>query len=580
MPPRPVPHPRALFSLLPMGENAQAVLNHPSNRHLLSKFLEHDQEFVGIEIGFHIGSAAQYTLATLGRSGADITVDGPSISRIQCSFEVLPEINTVMLYDRSNSQTTEVCGPGAISFEPGRLRRIVVRHDINNMFRIRSSESDLIQFRLVWHRPDFNSTYEVKNRVEIPEKARTVDFVQTTAPSGPFTTIQSPTGQAPRIRYASLLELGRGTFGEVSKVIDVDSGRIMAVKSIQASLGGFNPAEMERMRREIHALDHCSHPHIVEYIHFQETSNLVEIFTALKNGNVLHLTVQQFFDDNDFHTNQLLYQMLMALDYLAHHGIIHRDVKPANILFSTNDGNDCQYQLTDFGLCNAIDAAKSGVGTPMFMAPEVLQTKRSLQTPKVDIWALFVTMAYVKNADGYRLKQLFLIEHFITAAREAANTPSLLMIKDMAEIEPENRASAARMLVKNFSGKGLTTPLNNVKDSSTVGHSPDNNAYINNFQSPHPQNLSATAAYSQEDVIMRSSSDAAASPQLGWAQVAPQNPSPWPTGLGRGVPGEGPQWQTGVPNRVNNTIDPQNILYLPKKRPRKQQSPGRFGGRR
>ena len=101
--PRPEPHPLALFSLVPLNDRAVAVLNHPDNSHLVS--LVPIKQVFGIEVGFHIKSSSRYTLATLGRNG-DITVEGSSISRIQCSFEIHEEFGTVILYDRSNSQTT------------------------------------------------------------------------------------------------------------------------------------------------------------------------------------------------------------------------------------------------------------------------------------------------------------------------------------------------------------------------------------------------------------------------------------------------------------------------------------------
>lgn len=74
--------------------------------------------------------------------------------------------------------------------------------------------------------------------------------------------------------------------------------------------------------------------------------------------------------------------MLSALDYLISYGIIHRNVKPANILSATLGKLDSQYNLTDFGFCNSVDRAISGVGSLMYMAPELLQGNQFPQTPK------------------------------------------------------------------------------------------------------------------------------------------------------------------------------------------------------
>jgi len=96
--------------------------------------------------------------------------------------------------------------------------------------------------------------------------------------------------------------------------------------------------------------------------------------------------------------------MLKALDYLACNWYIHRDVKPENILYTSIPGRDYVFQLADFGLCNVIGKATTFTGTLKYMAPEVLQNKLTQQTPKVDVWSLFVTLAWVLDVGGYQRK--------------------------------------------------------------------------------------------------------------------------------------------------------------------------------
>lgn len=95
-------------------------------------------------------------------------------------------------------------------------------------------------------------------------------------------------------------------------------------------------------------------------------------------------------------------QMLQALDCIAWKGIVHRDVKPENILYVSLSQPDSQYQfqLGDFGLCNRIIDAATFVGTYLYMAPEMHQ--EGDQTDKVDVWSLFVTMMWVLDAGGFR----------------------------------------------------------------------------------------------------------------------------------------------------------------------------------
>lgn len=106
------PHPSALFSLVPTNNQTRAILAHANNGHLVSLIpnLRGPKYPKGIacrlNIGFHIGSKSRHTLATLGRNGADIVVEGSSISRIHCSFEIHKDSRLIMLYDRSTANSS------------------------------------------------------------------------------------------------------------------------------------------------------------------------------------------------------------------------------------------------------------------------------------------------------------------------------------------------------------------------------------------------------------------------------------------------------------------------------------------
>lgn len=193
----------------------------------------------------------------------------------------------------------------------------------------------------------------------------------------------------------------------------------------------------------------------------------------LKQGNLDGLIGQHLFENDWGAATQLLRHMLQALDYLAYMGIIHRDVKPANILYTSSLTNGYSFQLTDFGLCHPITNDKlSCVGSPPFMAPELLTNREVRQTSKVDVWSLFVTLAYAMNAGRYREKPLHTINSKIRAVLEAAAEPVFHGIKDMAIVDPERRASAAQMLDRVFSGEGRTTPRNEISNNNLLTYNP------------------------------------------------------------------------------------------------------------
>jgi len=165
--------------------------------------------------------------------------------------------------------------------------------------------------------------------------------------------------------------------------------------------------------------------------------------------------------------------MLQALDYLTEHRVIHRDVKPENILATKAANEKYSFQLADFGLCNIADSAQTqGVGSPIYMAPELQVGSLNRQTTKVDVWALFVTLAMVLNAGGFRSKPNSTLKLRMKAVEEATRTKELRNMKEMAIVNPEQRASAADMLDKHFQGRGRTTTSNQSPLNRAVAREP------------------------------------------------------------------------------------------------------------
>lgn len=187
-----------------------------------------------------------------------------------------------------------------------------------------------------------------------------------------------------------------------------------------------------------------------------------EIFIGLKDGSLESLV--RTFHTNESSTIELaqtaVHHMLQALDFLAHNNIIHRDAKPANILY-TKHSDKYHFQLGDFGLSNELRLAATRAGTPLYMAPEIYRTEK--QTNKADVWSLFVTMLWVLDVNGFRKtsdSDLFTTYKDVqdTVVSLASRVEGISAIREMAAVDVEGRASAAQMLIKLFSGEGLTTP--------------------------------------------------------------------------------------------------------------------------
>ena len=258
----------SLFSLMPLNERAKNVANHPRNKYIASELSDGT---IVLDIGFHIHSRSNHTLATLGRGNdADIYVDGIDISRIQCSFEI-ESTNVVMLYDRSHGLTTQVSGTDATPFEHGRRRQIVVRHLLNDILGMGGRTQDAVQFQLMWKQNHQQATDIIRERealanelVENPRLARTTDDLETVLPSQMQTRIHTPGPRQLEIRYTKLDQLGAGHFGVVHKVINVDTGEFLAVKIFekpeQASKeAGWRQSLYYALKREVETLSQISH---------------------------------------------------------------------------------------------------------------------------------------------------------------------------------------------------------------------------------------------------------------------------------------------------------------------------------
>ena len=266
--PRSQRHPLALFSLKPLNARARDVVVHSSNIYLQS--MSPDGK-VALDVGFNIHPQSQNTLATLGRNETDIILEGSAIGRVQCSFEIDLDSKVVMLYDRSNSQTTQVFGVNATPFDYGRLRRVVVQEGLNTIVGMGGVGCDLVQFELMWHQGPVDTVKKVKTQEgmprgaeENPRLARTVNEAPTVLPSQRVTRIHTSGERKPRMRYERVgSPLGWGQFGTVHKCVDADSGRFMAVKILKQPPGKSQKDWREELhytlKREVETLSRISH---------------------------------------------------------------------------------------------------------------------------------------------------------------------------------------------------------------------------------------------------------------------------------------------------------------------------------
>jgi tetratricopeptide (TPR) repeat protein len=186
-------------------------------------------------------------------------------------------------------------------------------------------------------------------------------------------------------------EIARGNMGVVYRAFDTRTRQEVALKIL---VGGHdNPDSVERFKREAKSLARLSHPNIV-CVHSYGVQLELPFLTM---DYVPGTTLQELLNRGALplaRAVDLLARMARGLDHVHSRGVLHRDVKPANVLI----GSDGQPRITDFGLAKLSDASLSLtqdgdiIGTPVFMSPEQIQGQQKLVGPSTDVWALGVIL--------------------------------------------------------------------------------------------------------------------------------------------------------------------------------------------
>lgn len=191
--------------------------------------------------------------------------------------------------------------------------------------------------------------------------------------------------------YQIVSEIGRGGMAVVYKAYQPSLNRYVALKVLHSYLG-YDQAFVTRFLREARTAANLSHPNIIKIHEAGEASGIYFIAMEFVGGGSLHSRMQQRRGPLDLVTAlNLLTQIASALDYAHAQGIVHRDVKPSNVLL-TQQGHAV---LTDFGIAKAAAETKitrTGVliGTPEYMSPE--QAEGLTADYRTDLYSLGIVL--------------------------------------------------------------------------------------------------------------------------------------------------------------------------------------------
>ncbi|VFQ67930.1 unnamed protein product [Cuscuta campestris] len=192
--------------------------------------------------------------------------------------------------------------------------------------------------------------------------------------------------------YKLLEEVGYGASATVYRAIYLPLNDVVAVKCLDLDRCNSN---LDDIRREAQTMSLINHPNVIRaFCSFVVDSYLWVVMPFMAEGSCLHLMKTAYpegFEESAI--SSILKETLKALEYLHRHGHIHRDVKAGNILLDTNG----EVKLADFGVSACMfdmgerrRSRNTFVGTPCWMAPEVLQPGTGYDF-KADIWSFGIT---------------------------------------------------------------------------------------------------------------------------------------------------------------------------------------------
>jgi serine/threonine protein kinase len=187
-------------------------------------------------------------------------------------------------------------------------------------------------------------------------------------------------GRTIKGRYKLIDERGRGSFATVYVARDIENNHIYALKVMHIELSNDDEL-LARFQREAHILLNLSDPHIVRIVAYGEDNNMNYIVMDYIDGQNLKYFMLSDGPMEALRALKYARQIAEGLDTAYKQGVVHRDIKPQNILVNTRD----MIKITDFGLARSketVTLTQSNVfmGTAYYISPEQAESGRSADT--------------------------------------------------------------------------------------------------------------------------------------------------------------------------------------------------------
>ena len=270
--------------------------------------------------------------------------------------------------------------------------------------------------------------------------------------------------QALKDEYELEKELGRGGMAVVYKARDKQLEREVAIKVLPFSLS-FDAEFVERFQREARTAGKLEHPNIIPIYRVGKAGRVIYFVMKFIRGKSLSSVIEARGAMPVPEIKRVLIECTRALGYAHKHGIVHRDIKPDNIMFDELG----QAIVTDFGIAKAQSGAKltgtgMSIGTPHYMSPE--QARAQNLDGRSDMYSLGV-VAYqcltghvpFDGEDSFSIGYKHIMEELPTPPLETADQHGLFgVIQRMMAKKPDDRFQAAEELIAALEGAAGGVP--------------------------------------------------------------------------------------------------------------------------
>jgi serine/threonine protein kinase len=264
--------------------------------------------------------------------------------------------------------------------------------------------------------------------------------------------------------YEIIEELGRGGMAMVYRAKDRQLEREVAIKVLPFSLA-FDTEFVERFQREARTAAQLEHPNIIAIYRVGRSGRVIYFVMKFLRGGSLSMVLGSRKKLNPPEIRRILLEAGSALGYAAQRGIVHRDIKPDNIMFDEFG----QSVLTDFGIAKAASGQKltgtgMSIGTPHYMSPE--QARAQPIDGRSDIYSLGVvayqcltgTVPY-DGEDSFSIGYKHITEPIPTPNLVTADERRIFeVIKRMLMKDPYDRYQTCEELIASFQGQPIAAP--------------------------------------------------------------------------------------------------------------------------